>query len=69
MIKILVGKTELKLLQSGVLRCQDPVLLEVVKMLSEDYVQNGYEPYPVLGKMNWIAEQLGGKITFFTEDD
>jgi hypothetical protein len=70
MIKIRIRKTEIRLLKNGSLKSADQHLLKFVQMLAEDYVQDGsaYFPDPQHAKMQWIAEQIGGKITHYDED-
>lgn len=64
MIKAKIKNTEVRLLRDGSFRCKDPHLLELVRMLSQEYRSGSdYHPDPQLGKMQWIAEQLGGTIT------
>ncbi len=76
MIKIKVrknsaGKSEIiRLLKNGEFRCTDETLLKFVLMLAEDFDGAGGCAYSDRqhAKMQWIAEQLGGKITHYDED-
>ncbi len=71
MIKILLGKTEIKILKSGKFKSADQHLLKYVQMLAEDYVQDGsaYFPDPQFGMAQWLAAEIGGTITHYDEID
>ncbi len=71
MIKILIGKTEVRLLKNGSFKCKDQELLNYVLMVADDFDRDGgcaYYPDRQHAKMQFVVKAIGGKITHYDEN-
>ena len=58
---LLLGKTIATLDDTGEWHCEDPILLNIVRSIAEDYPGQRYLPDPYEKQRDGVIRQLGGK--------